>query len=177
MQSIRKLLQPESARMLVQGWKEQGKKVVFTNGCFDILHAGHVHYLEKARAEGNALVIGINSDASVRRLKGKKRPITTALDRSRILAALETVDAIVIFEEDTPEQLIDYLAPDILVKGADWPVDKIAGASGVLSRGGEVKTIELLEGRSSSSIIQRIKDAYCEENDEPEPCTGEPSSE
>lgn len=161
MPTKRKLLTPDAAADTVKGWKLQGKKVVFTNGCFDILHAGHVHYLNKARSAGDVLVVGVNSDASVQRLKGEKRPIAPVTDRCSVLSGLEAIDALVIFDEDTPAQIIEKLLPDILVKGADWPMDKIVGAKTVLAHGGEVKTIEFLEGQSTSSIIERIVAAYC----------------
>ena len=157
-----KLLTPDAAADTVKVWKLQGKKVVFTNGCFDILHAGHVQYLEKAKASGDMLVVGVNSDASVKRLKGNDRPLVTAIDRCTVLAALEAVDATVIFDEDTPAEIIEKLLPNILVKGADWPIDKIVGAKTVLAHGGEVKTIEFLEGRSTTSIIERIIAVYCD---------------
>lgn len=160
-----KLLQPGAAADMVQCWQQEGKKVVFTNGCFDILHAGHVHYLSMARNAGDALVVGVNSDGSVKRLKGEKRPIATVEDRCSVLAGLEAVDALVIFEEDTPEQIIARLLPDILVKGSDWPVDKIVGAKTVLDHGGEVKTIAFLQGRSTTSIIERIVDIYCNKDE------------
>ena len=161
MQSTKKLLALDAAENRVEEWKSQGKKVVFTNGCFDILHAGHVQYLEKAKASGDVLVVGVNSDASVKRLKGVNRPIAPEMDRCMLLAGLEAVDATVIFDEDTPAKIIEKLLPDILVKGADWPVDKIVGAKTVLEHGGEVKTIAFLEGRSTTSIIERIIEIYC----------------
>lgn len=161
MTSKTKLLSLDTAAGTVKKWTLQGKKVVFTNGCFDILHAGHVQYLEKAKSSGDVLVVGVNSDASVKRLKGMKRPIVPEMDRCMLLAGLEAVDATVIFDEDTPAKIIEKLLPDILVKGADWPVDKIVGAKTVLEHGGEVKTIEFLEGQSTTSIIERIIDAYC----------------
>lgn len=157
-----KLLTPDAAADIVKCWKLQGKKVVFTNGCFDILHAGHVQYLEKAKASGDMLVVGVNSDASVKRLKGNDRPLVTAIDRCTVLAALEAVDAAVIFDEDTPAEIIEKLLPNILVKGADWPIDNIVGAKTVLAHGGEVKTVEFLEGRSTTSIIERIIAVYCD---------------
>ncbi len=163
MPSTAKLLGPDAAETLVRTWQRQGKKVVFTNGCFDILHAGHVHYLEKAKAAGDALLIGVNSDASVRRIKGEQRPVCSEQDRCRVLGGLESVDALVIFEEDTPEELIAKLLPDILIKGSDWAPDKIAGAGTVVSSGGEVKTIDLLEGRSTTGVIDRIVSIYCGE--------------
>jgi rfaE bifunctional protein nucleotidyltransferase chain/domain len=140
----------------VRVWQASGKKVVFSNGCFDILHAGHVEYLEAARKLGDVLLIGLNSDASVRRLKGSSRPICSETDRATVLSALSVVDALTIFDEDTPEELIGTLLPDILVKGADWAVEQIAGARAVLDHGGSVLTIPLLEGRSTSSIIENI---------------------
>ncbi len=140
----------------VRVWQASGKKVVFSNGCFDILHAGHVEYLAAARELGDVLLIGLNSDASVRRLKGPSRPVCCEADRATVLSALEVVDAVTLFDEDTPEELINLLLPDILVKGADWAVEQIAGARAVLERGGAVLTIPLLEGRSTSSIIEKI---------------------
>jgi len=161
MSSEKKLLSQKAATDILKGWKRQGKKTVFTNGCFDILHAGHVRYLEKAKAAGDMLIVGVNSDSSVERLKGKKRPVVTVAERCAVLSGLEAVDAVVIFEEDTPEEIIEKLLPDILVKGADWPLEKIVGAKTVLDHGGEVKTIEFLEGLSTSSIIERIIAVYC----------------
>jgi rfaE bifunctional protein nucleotidyltransferase chain/domain len=145
----------------VRSWQAEGKKVVFTNGCFDILHAGHVRYLAAARTLGDRLVIGLNTDASVRRLKGPKRPVAPEDDRAEVLMALAAVDAITLFDDDTPEALIGMLLPDILVKGADWPVEKIAGAKAVLDHGGSVLTVPLLEGRSTTGIIETIVQLYC----------------
>jgi rfaE bifunctional protein nucleotidyltransferase chain/domain len=145
----------------VRKWQTEGKKVVFTNGCFDILHAGHVRYLSAARSLGDRLVIGLNTDASVRRLKGPKRPVASEEDRAEVLCALASVDALTLFEDDTPEALIGLLLPDILVKGADWPVEKIAGAKAVLDHGGSVLTVPLLEGRSTTGIIETIVQLYC----------------
>lgn len=137
--------------------RKKGQKVVFTNGCFDILHAGHVEYLRRARELGDCLVVGLNSDASVRRLKGPRRPINTVSDRALVLANLYSVDYVVVFDEDTPEGLIRAIRPDVLVKGADWPEEKIVGASFVRSYGGRVVRLPLLEGRSTSEIIRRIR--------------------
>jgi rfaE bifunctional protein nucleotidyltransferase chain/domain len=156
-----KLLTEEVACQKVRTWQAEGKKVVFTNGCFDIIHAGHVRYLAQARKLGDILIIGLNSDNSVRRLKGPERPVCPEEDRAEVLAALEVVDAVTLFEEDTPEKLIGNLLPDILVKGADWPVDQIAGASAVLQHGGSVQTVPLLEGRSTTGIIETIIHLYC----------------
>ena len=136
--------------------RKRNKTIVFTNGCFDILHAGHVKYLAEARKKGDLLVVGLNSDASVRRLKGPCRPVNSQKDRAAVLGALEAVDYIVIFGQDTPLGLIRSLHPDILVKGGDWPKHKIIGAEIVLARGGKVLTIPLVKGRSTSGIIKKI---------------------
>jgi D-beta-D-heptose 7-phosphate kinase/D-beta-D-heptose 1-phosphate adenosyltransferase len=138
--------------------REAGKKVVFTNGCFDILHAGHVRLLQQARALGDMLVVGLNSDASVSRLKGPTRPIQKEEDRAEIIQALACVDFVVMFDEDTPLRLIQGIAPDVLVKGGDYNVDSIVGASDVLARGGSVKIIALVEGRSTTSIVERSRE-------------------
>lgn len=156
-----KLFTQEETCNKVRNWQAEGKTVVFTNGCFDILHAGHVRYLAAARSLGDRLVLGLNSDASVRRLKGPKRPVSSQEDRGEVLAALEAVDAVTLFDEDTPEMLIGMLLPDVLVKGADWDVEKIAGARAVLENGGSVLTVPLLEGRSTSGIIDTIVNLYC----------------
>jgi rfaE bifunctional protein nucleotidyltransferase chain/domain len=142
----------------ITGWQAAGNKVVFTNGVFDLLHIGHITYLAKAAELGDKLVIGLNSDSSVKRIKGESRPINDENNRAALLAALFFVDAIVIFEEDTPLNLITALMPDILVKGADYSIENIVGAKEVMANGGEVKTIEFVEGHSSTSIIQKIKD-------------------
>ncbi|OIO36366.1 MAG: hypothetical protein AUJ74_02685 [Candidatus Omnitrophica bacterium CG1_02_44_16] len=132
------------------------KKVVFTNGCFDILHYGHVKYLKSARSNGDILVIGLNSDASVKRLKGAKRPINTQTERAEVLAGLESVDYIVIFNEDTPYKLINSLKPDILVKGGDWRKEKIVGADIVLANGGKVLSLPYVKHRSTTNTIKKI---------------------
>jgi D-glycero-beta-D-manno-heptose 1-phosphate adenylyltransferase len=151
-----KVMSPCEALGRVRAWQASGKKVVFSNGCFDILHAGHVEYLTAARKLGDVLVIGLNSDASVRRLKGPSRPVCCETDRATVLSALEVVDLLTLFDEDTPEELIETLLPDILVKGADWAIERIAGARAVLEHGGAVLTLPLLEGRSTSGIIEKI---------------------
>lgn len=141
----------------IEIWKFNNQQVVFTNGCFDILHLGHVDYLEKAAALGKKLIIGVNTDASVKTLeKGKERPINDEYARMRILAALSFVDAVILFDEATPLELITALEPSILVKGNDYSVDNIVGADVVLKSGGEVKTIELVEGYSTTNIINKI---------------------
>lgn len=133
------------------------QKIVFTNGCFDILHCGHVTYLAQARQMGDLLVVGLNSDASVRRLKGPERPVNDEQSRALLLAALEMVDYVVLFEEDTPYNLILKVKPDLLVKGGDYDIDNIVGADFVRQRGGEVRTIPFVQGFSSSSIIDHLK--------------------
>jgi rfaE bifunctional protein nucleotidyltransferase chain/domain len=146
----------------ITGWKSDGNKVVFTNGVFDLLHLGHITYLSKAAELGDKLIIGLNTDASVKRLKGESRPVNDQSNRAALLAALFFVDAVILFEEDTPRELITQLMPDILIKGADYTVENIAGAKEVLANGGEVKTISLVEGYSSTSIINKIKGQMAE---------------
>lgn len=136
-------------------WKRTCK-LVFTNGCFDILHRGHVEYLAKAASLGDKLVVGLNSDASVRLIKGESRPIVCEEDRAFVLSALEMVDYVIIFDESTPARLIEEILPDILVKGADWVEEEIVGAEIVKKNGGEIRRIELTPGKSSSSIIEKI---------------------
>lgn len=131
-------------------------RVVFTNGCFDILHVGHTRYLRDARNLGDVLVVGLNTDASVKRLKGPERPIQNEKDRAEIMAALACVDYVTFFEDDTPTALIEKVTPDILVKGGDWPVEKIEGSKFVLARGGEVKSLPFHPGHSTTSLIERI---------------------
>jgi rfaE bifunctional protein nucleotidyltransferase chain/domain len=139
--------------------KTQGKKIVFTNGCFDLLHLGHVSYLAEAKKLGDVLVVGVNSDASVSRLKGKSRPIKDEQSRLAILQNLKMVDHAVLFSEDTPYELIKSILPDVLVKGGDWTVDKIIGAELVLDNGGEVRSLPFIEGYSSTALIDKIKNA------------------
>ncbi len=137
-------------------WKFFGKKVVFTNGCFDILHRGHVDYLAKAKALGDVLIVGVNDDRSVQRLKGPHRPVVGQDDRANVLAALKSVDYVLLFPEDTPYEIIKAIVPDMLVKGADWSIDKVVGRDIVESAGGSVQTIEFLPNRSTSGIIEKI---------------------
>lgn len=132
------------------------KRIVFTNGCFDLLHLGHITYLQSAKMLGDLLVVGVNSDASVSRLKGPERPIKDESQRSSILAALECVDYVVMFEEDTPQRIIDELLPDILVKGGDYQVDEVVGSEVVKQHGGQVEIIEFLPGYSTSGILKKI---------------------
>ncbi len=142
---------------LSQKLHQQGKKIVFTNGCFDILHCGHILYLEKAKALGDILILGLNSDASVKRLKGNNRPIVSEKERALVVAGLESVDYVCIFEQDTPYELIDLIQPDVLVKGGDWTIDKIVGADIVQKKGGKVLSLNYEQGFSTTNIIERIK--------------------
>lgn len=137
--------------------KKNDFKLVFTNGCFDILHVGHIRYLNEAKALGNFLVVAVNSDASVHKIKGPSRPIQNESDRAEILAALAAVDAVVIFNEETPLEIIKAIQPDVLVKGGDWPINKIVGHELVQARGGLVKSLKFVEGRSTTDIIERSK--------------------
>jgi len=143
--------------------KEENKKVVFTNGCFDILHSGHIDYLNKAKALGDVLVVGINSDSSVKKIKGEKRPIISENERANIILNLKAVDYVIIFDEETPYELIKFIIPDILVKGADWEIDKIVGRDIVESNGGKVVNIAFVNEQSTSKIIQTIINKYCVE--------------
>ena len=140
-----------------RGWKAAGRAVVFTNGCFDLLHPGHVSLLEQARAQGDVLVVGLNSDASVTRLKGAGRPIVPAAERAEVLCALEAVTRVAVYDEDTPREIIAALLPDVLVKGADWALDAIVGRSEVESAGGRVVRVDIVPGRSTTAIVDRIR--------------------
>jgi D-glycero-beta-D-manno-heptose 1-phosphate adenylyltransferase len=142
---------------IVKQWKAEGQKIVFTNGCFDLIHLGHVDYLEKARNLGDKMVVGLNTDASVKGNKGDLRPITDEVSRARVLAAMEFVDAVILFGDETPYLLICQVVPDILVKGKDYEVADIVGADFVMAQGGSVETIELVSGYSTSSIVHKIK--------------------
>ena len=147
---------PEDAARRLAAWRAAGDRIVFTNGVFDLVHRGHVEYLEEARSLGERLVVGLNGDGSVRRLKGPERPIVPEDDRIAMIAALESVDLAVRFEEDTPESLIREIAPDVLVKGGDWALGEIVGREFVESRGGRVERIRVREGWSTTRIVQRI---------------------
>ena len=146
----------DEAKKQIYDWKLSGQKIVFTNGCFDILHRGHVEYLTEAKACGDKLVTALNSDSSVRSLKGEARPIQSQEDRAVILDALESVDLVVIFDQETPEKIIKTLLPDVLVKGGDYTPDTIVGADIVTENGGEVKVIPFRSGQSTSSIVENI---------------------
>ena len=152
-----KILTRSQAKEIIRKEREKGKKIVFTNGCFDILHAGHVDYLQKARKQGDFLVLGLNDDKSISSIKGPERPINEELQRARVLAALGCVDGIVLFGEDTPLNLITTLQPDVLVKGADWQEDEIVGAAEVKAGGGRVERIAFTNQTSTTAMIKRIK--------------------
>ena len=141
----------------IEALRREGRVIVFTNGVFDLLHPGHVRYLQQARALGGALIVGLNSDASVRRNKGPDRPITPEHERAEILAALDCVDAVVIFDEETPAEIVRAVQPDVLVKGADWPADQIVGRDTVEARGGRVVRIPVETGQSTTALIDRIR--------------------
>jgi rfaE bifunctional protein nucleotidyltransferase chain/domain len=146
----------EDARRTIEAWRAGGETIVFTNGVFDLLHPGHVEYLEEARALGDRLVVGVNGDASVRRLKGKHRPVIGERERLALVAALESVDLAVLFDEDTPERLIREVRPHVLVKGGDWAIESIVGREFVESHGGVVRTIRVREGLSTTAMVERI---------------------
>lgn len=143
----------------VRRWRLHNKKIVFTNGVFDILHEGHIASLSEAASFGHVLIVGVNTDASVKRLKGESRPVNNENSRALLLASLLMTDAIILFEEDTPLNLIATILPDVLVKGGDYTIDQIVGAKEVMANGGEVKIVPILEGFSTTSIIQRMKDS------------------
>lgn len=148
-----KILNKAELEVRLGQWRAQGLKVVFTNGCFDILHRGHVEYLSKASDKGDVLVVGLNTDASVKRLKGAGRPVNEEQARALVLSSLSFVDAVVLFDEDTPYELIKAVRPDVLVKGADYKIEEIVGYDIVTSYGGKVETVPLVEGYSTTSII------------------------
>lgn len=152
-----KIFLPEDLALQIRIWQKQGLKIVFTNGCFDILHLGHIDYLEKARNLGDKMVVGVNTDLSVRKLKGESRPVNPEYARARLLAALAFVDGVVLFGEPTPLELIRSLKPNILVKGNDYAVDQIVGAKEVIENGGEVRTIDLVAGYSTTNLIEKMK--------------------
>jgi len=147
-------------RVVRSDLKRKRKTVVFTNGTFDILHRGHVEYLAKAKALGDVLIVGLNSDSSIRRIKGKGRPINRGSDRAAVLGSLASVDYVCFFSEDTPQRIISTLVPDVLVKGADWKLNEIVGRDVVEQQGGSVRRIRLTEGRSTTAILHRILNVY-----------------
>lgn len=153
----KKIVGLDTLKDLVDDWKSKGFSVVFTNGCFDLLHLGHLEILEKSSSFGDKLIVGINSDASVKRLKGIQRPINNEIFRARMMAALEWVDAVCIFNEDTPEMIINKIIPDVLVKGGDYEMDQIVGAKTVMEHNGKVMIIPIVEGFSTTATIKSLK--------------------
>jgi len=156
----RKIKNQDELRVLVAELKSAGRKVVFTNGCFDIIHTGHVRYLNMAKSYGDVLVVGVNSDESVRGLKGEARPINPQEERVEVLASLEMVDYVTIFDEPDPHRLIAELVPDALVKGGDWDIDQIIGRDVVEISGGKVYSLPYIDGASTTGIIERIRERY-----------------
>ena len=152
-----KIIESGDIKKELSALRKQSKKIVFTNGCFDIIHAGHISYLNEAKTLGDILIVGLNSDKSVRRLKGDDRPIVSEQDRAYVLANLKPVDYVVMFDEDTPYELIREIRPDVLVKGADYKGKSIAGSGSVESSGGKTVLINFIEGKSTSEIIKKIK--------------------
>ncbi|MCF8230461.1 MAG: D-glycero-beta-D-manno-heptose 1-phosphate adenylyltransferase [Bacteroidales bacterium] len=152
-----KIIKKNELERLLNIWRFQGKKLVFTNGCFDILHLGHIDYLSKAKDQGDVLIIGLNTDASVKRIKGSNRPVNDEQARSMILASLRFVDVVVFFDEDTPYDLISFVKPDILVKGSDYKVEEIVGYDIVKNNGGQIITLDLAAGYSTTGILEKIK--------------------
>lgn len=152
-----KIITRDGLQKILSQWRDQGLRIVFTNGCFDLLHRGHVEYLSKASDKGDVLVVGLNTDASVRRLKGEGRPVNDETARAIVLASLACVDAVVLFGEDTPYELIQAVRPDVLVKGADYQPEEIVGYDIVTSYGGKVETVDLVEGYSTTGTIEALK--------------------
>ncbi|MCU4174474.1 D-glycero-beta-D-manno-heptose 1-phosphate adenylyltransferase [Carboxylicivirga sp. N1Y90] len=152
-----KIKSRDEAKSLVEKWNANGEKIVFTNGCFDIVHRGHIDYLSKAKDLGTRLVLGLNTDASVQRLKGPERPVVDEQSRAILLASMQFIDLVVYFDEDTPYELIRTLQPDVLVKGSDYKASDIVGYDVVTGKGGSVETIDFVEGFSTSSIVEKIK--------------------
>ena len=151
-----KITSTTSLKRKIKRLKQDGKRIVFTNGCFDILHYGHIKYLQDAKAKGDYLVVAVNSDSSIKKIKAKNRPVVGQADRLKVVAALGCVDFVVLFNEDNPLKIIKELKPDILIKGSDWSKERIVGADFVKSYGGKVETINLVKGRSTSAIIEKI---------------------
>lgn len=154
-----KIVGADEALSMLSIWHFMGLKVVFTNGCFDLVHRGHVNYLSRAASLADRMIVGVNSDKSVGCIKGPERPLQDQLSRAEVLASMFFVDAVVIFDEETPFELINFLKPDILVKGSDYTIDKIVGADIVIANGGRVETMDFIEGYSSTNIINKIKNA------------------
>jgi len=157
-----KILSWNELKEEIEKLKHAGKKIVFTNGCFDIMHVGHVRYLKEAGKLGDVLVLALNSDSSVKRLKGDKRPLNSEDERAEVLAALECIHYVTLFSEDTPLSLIEFLKPDILVKGGDWSEENVVGRESVMSRGGRVAIIPMVEGASTTNVIAKVLKTYAE---------------
>lgn len=155
-----KILDRQILKEKLDALRKDGKKIAFTNGCFDILHVGHVRYLREAKKTADVLVLALNSDSSVRSIKGEKRPLVGEEERAEILAALEFIDFVTIFKELTPQELIVYLKPDVLIKGGDWPEDKVVGRDDVKKWGGRVVLIPEVKGKSTTNIVEKIKEVY-----------------
>jgi D-beta-D-heptose 7-phosphate kinase/D-beta-D-heptose 1-phosphate adenosyltransferase len=160
--ALDRFLEPAKLAPILQNLQKQGQKVVFTNGVFDLMHLGHVTYLQAARAKGDLLVVGINSDESVRRIKGPLKPLLPLVERAEMLLSLSCVDYATFFEEADPYHAIQVLQPDVLVKGGDWALDKIIGGDIVRARGGQVLNIPVVEGRSTTNLIQMVRDRYAQ---------------
>lgn len=158
---MNKVLERKKLKEKVEALRKNGKKIAFTNGCFDILHVGHIRYLSEAKKTADILILALNSDTSVRTIKGEKRPFVPEEERAEVLAALECIDFITIFHELTPLELINYLKPDILIKGGDWPEDKVVGREEVKKWGGRVLLIPEIKGKSTTNIVEKIKSVYC----------------
>ena len=158
---MNKILERNTLKDKLEELRKIGKRVAFTNGCFDILHVGHVRYLREAKKTADILVLALNSDSSVRLLKGEERPLVPEKERAEILAALEFIDFVTIFEELTPLELINYLKPDILIKGGHWPEEKVVGREEIKEWGGRVAIIPEVEGKSTTNIVEKIKKLYC----------------
>lgn len=158
-----KIISLSSLIRKVRALKQKGKRIVFTNGCFDILHFGHVKYLQDAKAKGDYLVVAVNSDSSIKKIKAKNRPVIGQGDRLKTIAALASVDFAVLFNEDNPLKIITALSPDVLIKGADWSKERIVGADFVESYGGKVATVNLVKGRSTSALIKKIAKDFSRE--------------
>ena len=158
---MNKFLERTALKDKLEELRKKGKKIAFTNGCFDILHVGHVRYLREAKKTADVLVLALNSDSSVRSLKGEERPLVPEKERAEILAAIEFIDFVTIFDELTPLELINYLKPDILIKGGDWPEEKVVGREEIKKWGGRVAIIPEVEGKSTTNIVEKIKKLYC----------------
>lgn len=156
-----KILDWKTLKEKVREWKRQGFTIVFTNGCFDLLHIGHIRYLEAAKGYGDKLIVAVNSDKSVRAIKGSKKPLVPQEERAELIAALSFVDSITVFDQSTPLELIEYLCPDVLVKGSDWAEDEIIGSKTVIAHGGKVIRVPQVEGAATSILIERILKRFC----------------